>query len=459
MKEKFTRRDFLKAVSACSAARVLGLAIRPRNAWASTPIGINSSFNFRVLVKIEFLGGCDSHGIWLPTESNRFNALKARRQNAMFAQNVGGMLDIGYGQGIGLHPNLAPLIPHIPHARFFMNTSNALSYGQTGSHEDAQNIMTMGTREFSGKFEGWTARIFDSEPNCQLLGFLGSRGANLNCDRNSNIGGNHRCADAPPTTVDTFENFRFDGANLTGEYGGSNNSKYVADVLRRLAEARPAAQQPSTAIGEMSAAMRGAIPAMDEIAHTASFHSPRYNEYNSNDKFAVQLRNVASKIKQLTVEPSNERFIFSLGMGGFDVHDLWNGNEWAPGMPGLMTSFGSAVGTFLSDMQSMGTYENVVLMTSTEFGRTLASNGVGTDHGSSSTTMVLGGKVKGGGSAVFGQMLSASEFANLYVPPSYIDNRGIISSVLNDFMGIDHTKAFPGPIASEFIVQNYDLFT
>ncbi|MBN8548490.1 MAG: DUF1501 domain-containing protein [Deltaproteobacteria bacterium] len=444
MKKQFTRRDFLKAALATSASGMFGLAIKPSTALAAGQ-------PFKVLVKIELLGGCDSHCIWLPTNSAKFAALNARRPGAMFAANPSQTLDIGYSQGIGLHPNLSQLIPHIPHTRFFLNTSNAKSYGQSGSHEDAQNIMTMGTKDFNGKFQGWTARIYDSDPTCQLIGFLGSRGANVNCDHNV-----QRCAESPPPTVDTFETFKLDGVNFPASMGGSNNSKYVGDVIKRLAEARPAAQQPSNVEKEFDGALRGLFPAIDEFARTVTFQSPLYSAYNSGNYFARQLRNIAMKIKQLTMEPTSERFIFSLGYGGFDLHENWN----APyGTPELMTTIGSALGIFMNDIQAMGVMDDVVVMTSTEFGRTLYSNQVGTDHGEGSTTIVMGGRVKGGSNAVYGDILTASEFGSLMNAPSRIDNRGIISSILNDFMGIDHTLAFPGPIADEFTIENYNLFT
>lgn len=443
MKRSFTRRDFLKAALASSAAGAVGVMFKPQRALAA-------GNGFRVLVKIELLGGCDSHSIWMPTDSAKFAALRARRAaNTVFVSDVGQLMDIGFGQGIGLHPNLAPLLPHISHTRFFMNTSNALSYGQSGSHEDAQNIMTMGTRDFNGKFEGWTARLYDNDPSCQLTAFLGTRGANVNCDRNV-----PRCMDAPPPTVDTFENFKFDGANFPSSMGGANNSQYVARIIKRLAEARAVAQQPSNVEKEFDSALRGTFPAIDLIKHTATFQSPLYAQYTAGDKFQAQLRNIAMKVKQLTIEPSNDRFIFSLGLNGFDMHE-----SWATETPARMTSLGNGLGTFLSDMQAMGVLDHVVVMTSTEFGRTLYSNEIGTDHGESSTTMVMGGLVNGGSSAVYGDILSAQQFSTLYASPSRLDNRGVISSILNDFMGVDHTLAFPGPIAEEFTVGDYNLFS
>lgn len=444
---KLCRRDFLRASLLGSAAGMFGLWFRPLPAHAR----LDSPFNFRVLVKISLLGGCDSHGMWIPNDGARFSALLARRPFARFTNDPGqNAVDIGYSQGVSLHPGLAPLLPHVPDMRVFLNTSNALSYGpwgQTGSHEDAQNIMTMGTRNFNGQFEGWTARLFDNEPNCKLLGFLGTRGADMNCDRS-----NARCENTPPPTVETFETFRFDGSSFWSGLGGANNSGYVADVIERLAKARPAGAHNSDVEAEFSSAMAGTFPAIADIQQTVGFQTPLHAQY-SGSRLSKQLRNVAMLIKRMTQEGSSDRYVVSIGFGGMDVHD-----NWVNRTQNLMSDLGSAVGTFMSDVKAMGAVNNTVLMTSTEFGRTLYDNATGTDHGTSSTTLVLGGPIKGGSSAVFGQMLTPQQFATLDVPPSQLDNRGITSAILNDFMGIEHTKAFPEPIASEFSIENYDLF-
>ena len=51
---------------------------------------------------------------------------------------------------------------------------------------------------------------------------------------------------------------------------------------------------------------------------------------------------------------------------------------------------------FVDEMKAQGVWENVVIQEASEFGRTLASNGRGTDHGWGGNAFVLGGKVRGG---------------------------------------------------------------
>mmetsp|Transcript_72939 Transcript_72939/g.211143 ORF Transcript_72939/g.211143 Transcript_72939/m.211143 type:complete len:120 (-) Transcript_72939:286-645(-) len=47
-------------------------------------------------------------------------------------------------------------------------------------------------------------------------------------------------------------------------------------------------------------------------------------------------------------------------------------------------------------MKAQGVWDNVVMLTNSDFGRTLTPNGQGTDHAWAGNYFVMGGKVKGG---------------------------------------------------------------
>jgi uncharacterized protein (DUF1501 family) len=77
-------------------------------------------------------------------------------------------------------------------------------------------------------------------------------------------------------------------------------------------------------------------------------------------------------------------------IGGWDHH----GNE-NPQLSNLLRQFSSALAAFSQDMGDR--MEDIVLVTMSEFGRTVEENGNGgTDHGHGSLMMVLGGPVQGG---------------------------------------------------------------
>ncbi len=56
----------------------------------------------------------------------------------------------------------------------------------------------------------------------------------------------------------------------------------------------------------------------------------------------------------------------------------------------------TALSAFVAEMKAQGRWEDVTVVSTSEFGRTVTSNGAGTDHGWAGNHFVLGGSVRGG---------------------------------------------------------------
>ena len=91
------------------------------------------------------------------------------------------------------------------------------------------------------------------------------------------------------------------------------------------------------------------------------------------------------------------RQIFYVGIGDYDTH----GNQ-AGRYPVLMRELNHALSSFYEATVELGVSDKVTTFTASEFGRTLTSNGDGTDHGWGSHQMVIGDGVMGG--RIFGTM-------------------------------------------------------
>jgi uncharacterized protein (DUF1501 family) len=83
-------------------------------------------------------------------------------------------------------------------------------------------------------------------------------------------------------------------------------------------------------------------------------------------------------------------------------------------------------------------WKNTVVLVATEFGRTARANGTGgTDHGTASTALVLGGALKPGG--IVGDWPTLKQqalYENRDVAPT-LDMRGLFKGVLAEHMGVD----------------------
>ena len=84
------------------------------------------------------------------------------------------------------------------------------------------------------------------------------------------------------------------------------------------------------------------------------------------------------------------RQVFMVSMGGFDTH----ANQMRD-QPGHMAQVAHAVDYFMTALAGMGLLNSVTLFTASDFGRTLLSNGDGSDHGWGSHHFVTGGAVLG----------------------------------------------------------------
>jgi uncharacterized protein (DUF1501 family) len=117
---------------------------------------------------------------------------------------------------------------------------------------------------------------------------------------------------------------------------------------------------------------------------------------------AAQL-NTAARMIAIHKELGLKRQVFFVSLGGFDTHD-----NLVLQHPLLLAKLANALKQFDSDLQALGMRDQVVTFTASDFGRTVTSNGDGSDHGWGSHHIVMGGQIKGG--RVYGQWPDISGF-------------------------------------------------
>jgi uncharacterized protein (DUF1501 family) len=126
------------------------------------------------------------------------------------------------------------------------------------------------------------------------------------------------------------------------------------------------------------------------LASTPELTSLPTNPPPALTPLATQLRTVAKMIAARN-ELQMSRQIFFVAAGGFDTHDDQVANQ-----PDLLGNVSDALARFDDAMLQLGMSQNVVAFTQSDFGRTLTSNGDGTDHAWGGVQLVTGGPVLGG---------------------------------------------------------------
>ncbi|WP_395701621.1 DUF1501 domain-containing protein [Aquabacterium sp.] len=84
------------------------------------------------------------------------------------------------------------------------------------------------------------------------------------------------------------------------------------------------------------------------------------------------------------------RQVFLVSLGGFDLHDNLLDNHGD-----LLAQVADAMKAFYDATAELGVADKVTSFTASDFGRTLSSNGDGSDHGWGSHHVIMGGAVKG----------------------------------------------------------------
>jgi uncharacterized protein (DUF1501 family) len=161
----------------------------------------------------------------------------------------------------------------------------------------------------------------------------------------------------------------------------SANSARVFSEL--ITEARPhvleneynrVVRRSIDAEGQLTAALEG-------VALTTVF--PTANSLADQLKIVARLIGARNAL-------GNKRQVFIVSLGGFDLHDNLVATQ-----PVLLRRVSEALTAFYNATVELGVADKVTSFTASDFGRTLTSNGDGTDHGWGGHHLVVGGAVRG----------------------------------------------------------------
>ena len=182
--------------------------------------------------------------------------------------------------------------------------------------------------------------------------------------------------------------------------------------------------------------------------------------------FKDQLREVA-KVIYGTSKGSVASRVFSVTEWGFDTHGDQGAATGAHAR--LLGGVSDALATFHADIADMGLADDVCVVVWSEFGRRVAQNSNGTDHGSQGPVFVIGGGVNGG---IYGHHADIAEPAldwngnTVYSqaagdPHRTTDFRDVYGTLLRHWLGVaDPLALLPldtGDPGSRWTVPDFDL--
>merc|ERR1712054_536892 len=112
--------------------------------------------------------------------------------------------------------------------------------------------------------------------------------------------------------------------------------------------------------------------------------------YTGSTHLSRQLKQVSRLIAARGARQA-ERDLFYVTQGGFDSHSLS-----AEVLEEKFRIIDDALREFVAELKAQGIFDSVVIASESDFGRTLSTNGAGTDHAWAGNHFVIGGRVNGG---------------------------------------------------------------
>ena len=405
------RRAFLRGLQALLAGGA-AYALLPQlelmaRAFAAEPA---PGDDYRALVCIFLFGGSDSFNMLIPHETSEYARYLTSRGGVYEATaNPLGLgiardqlLTVADSQGKtwGLHPactgmktlfdagelaflaNIGPLVEPVTKNDVNRRLKRLPAY--LYSHNDQQRMWMRGHSERASS-TGWGGLTADrlESLNTGLKALPPSitiAGSNLFQFGESTLP--FAMSSGGPVAINRF---RTDN--------NSNTDRIRAEALRALTETRytPIMSDQYALLGESAFDLNDAL----RIA---------LNPANGGDvatvfpagSLAAQLKMIARMIKAgRTAAIGHRRQIYFASLGGFDTHQ----NQMAAnGHGALLGNLGNSLAAFRNALNEIGALNDVSTFTMSDFGRTLNSNGNGTDHGWGGVQLVMGGAATQGGS-------------------------------------------------------------
>jgi uncharacterized protein (DUF1501 family) len=382
------RRRFLHALATGGAAYALGHT--PGVSFAQM-VGGGEFTDYKALVCVFLFGGNDSWNMVVPRSDAEYNVYATSRQNLAVPQ--GSLLPINpqgtsgapfgfnpampelaalFEQGrLAVVPNVGPLLAPTS-LDAYVNQSVALP-PQLFSHNDQQD-QWHSLRGRQPSRSGWAGRMGDA---------LASQTAAQTLALNISLSGQ---------TL-------FQAGNVSVPYtmGAAGPITFTGFGTAGLAQARQAAftslLNPAPAYSTLyerafAKTQERAVRAAETVTAALAAAQPLNTVFPASS-LATQLNSVARLIS-VRDRLQMKRQVFFVATGGFDTHD-----DQLQDQPALYATISQALAAFHQATVELGVADRVTSFTQSDFGRTLTSNGDGTDHAWGGVQLMLGDAVRG----------------------------------------------------------------
>jgi uncharacterized protein (DUF1501 family) len=383
-----TRRTFIRQ-AACAALGTTGLASTVfdlRKLSAATNVG-----GYKALVCLFLYGGNDANNVLVPNDTAAYNIYSAARGGLAIPRQslLPVTITSGDGRQYGFHPNLPELANLFNQGRLTMVTNVGTLVAPTTRSDYVNGTAAVPNNLFSHEDQSvqWMTSVPD---RTDIRTGWGGRAADLLASLNGNSQVSLALSIAGTNTFEvgnTVIPYLISPDGSLGLHGvGSTDPN---DGIR-IQGFKDLLALPHSRLFEAAYAdtMSRSIAENEVLSGALAGITPLTTQFPDNE-LGRQLSMVARMIAARSAL-GMQRQIFFCAVGGYDTH-----GDQLSAQSGLLAELSQGMSAFYSATVELGVSQSVTTFTASDFGRTLPTNGGGSDHGWGSHQFVMGGAVQG----------------------------------------------------------------
>ena len=381
----WSRRQFLGhgAVSVLAATQ-LGTFSRVAQAAPAA--------DYQALVCILLAGGADSFNMLMPYDQARYNGYAAMRSDLALDRNE--VLPLSYlgpdGRQMAVHPGMSEIrdLFDAGDLAFLANVGCLAEPTDRAAYDAGSVRLPLGLFSHSDQIAQWQTSV----PDARIATGVGGRMADVlqpvlpasPISMNITLSGTNVFQTGASVTsyaVDATE-----GARQVAGYETDDNG---SDVFTTAMNSMLAGSYDDPFRRTYAASLRESIDAA-QLVQTALDGAQTLSTTFSASGLSQALAQIA-RIVSVSDQLNAPKQTFFITFGGWDHHD-----DVIPQQEAMLPIVSQGLAEFHSAMTELGVLDRVTTFTISDFGRTLTSNGRGSDHGWGGNSLVMGGAVSGG---------------------------------------------------------------
>lgn len=391
------RKFFGQASCMVIGATTLLSSLVNLKALAASAIANSTNFldpDYKALVCVFLGGGCDSFNMLIPRSTDEYNNYLATRSNLaiplaemlpVFPDNTGGRL-------FGIHPSMprSQQLFNDGKMAFISNVGTLVSPTTKEQYWQGQVDLPLGLFSHSDQSQQWMTGLPTGRSGVGWGGKVADLVRDMNTNENISMNISLAGTNIYQTGRETVEFAvdAYDGSSGINGYG-EHDEWNVFDRMRTRAINSMADHEydnmfQKTYIDVIRRSKEGHLQFNDALGNVPVMQTS-FSDNRLSKSFEMAAYTMAAH-ETLGMK----RQIFFIEYGGWDHHD-----EVLDSQTQMLAQLDTALGEFSTALAEIGLADQVTTFSMSEFGRTLTSNGNGTDHAWGGNVMVLGNKVKG----------------------------------------------------------------